>query len=65
MNKMNLQKLLYCVVITIMQGEIQTNTLQHTTCLYNLTKVRSLFTPSHRGSGNSPLLIMFSANYID
>ena len=33
--------------------------------LINLTKVRPLFTLSHRGSNNSPLLIMFSANYID
>ena len=31
----------------------------------NLTKVGPLFTPSHRGSDNSPLLIMFSANSID
>ena len=31
----------------------------------NLTKFRSLFTLSHRGSDNSPLLIVFSANYID
>ena len=31
----------------------------------NLTKVRPLFTLSHRGSDNSPLLIVFSANYID
>ena len=33
--------------------------------LINLTKVRSLFTLSHRGSDNSPLLFVFSANYID
>ena len=32
--------------------------------LFNLTKVRHLFL-SHRGSDNSPLLIVFSANYID
>ena len=34
---------------------------------YNLTKlkVRPLFMLSHRGSDNSPLLIVFSANYID
>ena len=32
---------------------------------YNLTKFRPLFTLSHRGSDNSPLLIVFSANYID
>ena len=31
----------------------------------NLTKVRPLFTLSYRASDNSPLLIMFSANYID
>ena len=31
----------------------------------NLTKVRPLFMLSHRGSDNSPLLIMFSANNID
>ena len=31
----------------------------------NLTKVRPLFTLSHRGSDNSRLLIMFSANNID
>ena len=31
----------------------------------NLTKVIPLFTLSHRGSHNSPLLIVFSANYID
>ena len=31
----------------------------------NLTKVRPLYTLSHRGSDNSPLLIVFSANYID
>ena len=33
--------------------------------MFNLTKVRPLFTLSHRGSDNSPLLIVFSANYID
>ena len=31
----------------------------------NLTKVRPLFTLSHRGSDNSLLLIVFSANNID
>ena len=31
----------------------------------NLTKVRPLFTLSHRGSDNSRLLIVFSANNID
>ena len=31
----------------------------------NLTKVRPLFTLSHRGSDNSRLLIVFSANDID
>ena len=31
----------------------------------NLTKVRPLFTLSHRGSDNSQLLIVFSANNID
>ena len=31
----------------------------------NLTEVRPLFTLLHRGSDNSPLLIVFSANYID
>ena len=31
----------------------------------NLTKIRPLFTLSHRGSDNFPLLIMFSADYID
>ena len=31
----------------------------------NLTKVRPLFMLSHRGSDNSPLLIVFSAKYID
>ena len=31
----------------------------------NLTKVRPLFSLSHRESVNSPLLIMFSANYIN
>ena len=31
----------------------------------SLYKVRPLFTLSHRGSENSPLLIVFSANYID
>ena len=31
----------------------------------NLTKVRPLFTLWHRGSDNSPLLIVFIANYID
>ena len=35
------------------------------TTLPNLTKVRPLFTLSHRGSDNSPLLIVFSANYIN
>ena len=30
----------------------------------NLTKVRPLFTLLHRGSDNSPLPIMFSANYV-
>ena len=33
--------------------------------LLNLTKVRPLFTLSHRGSDNSRLLIVFSANNID
>ena len=32
---------------------------------YNLTKVRTLVTLSHRGSDNSTLHIVFSANYID
>ena len=32
---------------------------------FNLTKVRPPFTLSHSGSDNSPLLIVFSANYID
>ena len=32
---------------------------------HNLTKVRPLNTLLHRGSDNSPLLIVFSANYID
>ena len=31
----------------------------------NLTKVRPLFKPSHRGSDNSPLVFVFSANNID
>ena len=31
----------------------------------NLAKVRPLLTLSHRGSENFPLLIVFSANYID
>ena len=31
----------------------------------NLTRVRPLLTLSHRGSDNSPLLIVFSANNID
>ena len=31
----------------------------------NLTKVRPLFTLPHRGSDNFPLLMVFSANYID
>ena len=31
----------------------------------NLTKTRPLFTLLHRGSDNLPLLIVFSANYID
>ena len=31
----------------------------------NLTKVRPLFTLLHRGSENSPLMLVFSANYID
>ena len=31
----------------------------------SLTKVRPSFTLSHRGSDNSPLLIVFNANYID
>ena len=31
----------------------------------NLTEVRPLFTLSHRGSDNSTLLIVLSANYID
>ena len=31
---------------------------------HNLTKVRPLFTLSHRGSDNSPFLIVFSANFI-
>ena len=31
---------------------------------FNLTKVGPLFTLLHRGSNNSPLLIVFSANYI-
>ena len=32
---------------------------------HKLTKVRPLFTLLYRGSNNSPLLIVFSANYID
>ena len=31
----------------------------------NLTKVRPLFTLLHRGSDNSPLLIVFNPKYID
>ena len=31
----------------------------------SLTKVRLSFTLSHKGSDNSPLLIVFNANYID
>ena len=31
----------------------------------NQTKVRPLLTLSHRGYDNTPLLIVFSANYID
>ena len=34
-------------------------------CPINPFKVRPLFTLSHRGSDNSPLLIVFSANNID
>ena len=38
----------------------------YTECdLDNLTKVRPLFTLSHRGTDNSWLLIVFSANNID
>ena len=33
--------------------------------LINLTKVKPLFSLLHRGSYNSPLLIVFSTNYID
>ena len=33
--------------------------------LFNVTKVRPLFTLLHRGSDNSPLLNVFSAIYID
>ena len=35
------------------------------TCNINLTKVRPIFMLSPRGSDNSQLLIVFSANYID
>ena len=37
----------------------------HTLSRFNLTKVRPLFKIPHRGSDNSPLLIVFSANHID
>ena len=33
--------------------------------MVNLAKVRPLLTLSHRGYENSPLLIVFSANYFD
>ena len=33
--------------------------------MVNLAKVRPLFTLSHKGYDNSPLLIVFSANYFD
>ena len=35
------------------------------TILLDLTQVRPLYTLSRRGSDNSALLIVFSANYID
>ena len=33
--------------------------------MVNLAKVRPLFMLSHKGYDNSPLLIVFSANYFD
>ena len=37
----------------------------HGTIHVNLTKVTSIFALSHRGSDNSPLMIVFSAYYVD
>ena len=48
------------------EGSLSCHTYCDTGHLFiNLTEVRPLFTLSHRGSDNSPLLIVFSANYID
>ena len=44
--------------------QVYTNPWVMCTGLYNLTKVRPLFTLSHRGPDNSPLLIVFNANVI-
>ena len=48
--------------------ENETNTVE-SSCIVcrgsNLTHVRPLFTLTHRRSDNSPLLIVFSVNYID
>ena len=49
-------------VYFVMQFDLDLNQI---TEICNLTKVRPLFTLSNRGSDNFPLLIVFSANYID
>ena len=49
------------VKLAFSSGELKINDTTET----NLTKVRPLFTLSHRGSDNSPLVIVFSANNID
>ena len=52
--------------VTYWQIELQEGPVQGTSLL-NLTKVRPLFSNTllHRGSDNSPLLIVLSAYYID
>ena len=46
------------------EGRVQFDLLQ-VGLVFNVTKVRPLFTLSHRESDNSPLLNVFSAIYID
>ena len=53
-----------CLTIICRQA-ILAVVLFHVVLFHNLTKVRPLFTLSHRGSDNSPLVIVFSANNID
>ena len=49
----------------ILERYIKTTFIYEEYGINNLPKVRPLFTISHRGSDNSPLLIVFNDNYID